>query len=697
MFSNMRAHAVVISCVVLSACGGGGGSESAVRVPAVVASGVASKGPLKGASICAFAVTNGVQGAQIGQCTVTSPEGNYSIELTGYSGTVVIQATGGTYIDEATGISMPLATPLRSVVTSLTGSTSMAITPLTELAYQLASAAPGGMTSTNVRSAIEKVQNNFGVMDILTTMPVDALNVPAAANFEQKRYSLALAAVSQYMAARPTGTKLSDVLVEMKNCLYDAATGCRAGTSSVGSILNLAAQSFSARNAGLAGINLGVQDFGTINVSPSVKSVAHRLATAAPSSTCPNGGITVFSGIDSNGNGALDTAEGSTSQLICNGVNGLTTVLASTPEPKGSNCPAGGVKVSAGLDANSNGVLDTAEASSNSFICNGLDGAAGANGSNGLNGANGTNGTNGSNGANGLNTLVLLTTEPSGSNCAAGGSKIQAGLDINSDGVLNAAEVTSAQYICNGTTPTNIDRTPPQITTTAPAVAQGQTVSYTTTMTDDVELAYYVGVSGTLTVASPGLNTLTINNSATVPLGQTFTRTVLAVDTSGNSTKKVLTIASPPTGITLGNYAVVGSFNYPAGFNCLAGNPNPIQDGTAVTSASFGTTFSGNWSAASGYSPQLILSGNGFGSFGSTPFLIPINAESYTYELLAGSGSGGSSPGFGNIRYEYKYLLAVEQTQSSPATLRVTLTMRCNLDNAGFVNGTAATIILQKV
>lgn len=68
----------------------------------------------------------------------------------------------------------------------------------------------------------------------------------------------------------------------------------------------------------------------------------------------------------------------------------------------------------------------------------------------GSNGTNGSAGPTGTPGANGLNTLVVVTLEPAGANCANGGDKISTGLDKNGNGILDASEVISTRYICNG-------------------------------------------------------------------------------------------------------------------------------------------------------------------------------------------------------------------------------------------------------
>lgn len=62
-------------------------------------------------------------------------------------------------------------------------------------------------------------------------------------------------------------------------------------------------------------------------------------------------------------------------------------------------------------------------------------------------------GPQGAAGTNGKNTLVNTTIEAAGANCATGGTKIEVGIDTNSNGVLDSSEVNSSltKYVCNGT------------------------------------------------------------------------------------------------------------------------------------------------------------------------------------------------------------------------------------------------------
>ena len=234
---------------------------------------------------------------------------------------------------------------------------------------------------------------------------------------------------------------------------------------------------------------------------------------SVPASACPNGGITVETGVDTDGDGVLGPSDSSTLKYVCNGLNGTgghISLVDVTAEPSGSNCANGGKKISSGLDTNGDGILQPSEVTSTDYVCNGANGTSGANGTNGTNGANGlntltasaaeapganctygglkissgmdtdgdgilqpseatstdyvcngangtsgANGTNGTNGANGLNTLMTIVAEPAGSNCANGGLKISSGMDTDNNGVLEASEVTSINYACNGVNGTN--------------------------------------------------------------------------------------------------------------------------------------------------------------------------------------------------------------------------------------------------
>ncbi|RFS26671.1 hypothetical protein DVR12_02455 [Chitinophaga silvatica] len=50
----------------------------------------------------------------------------------------------------------------------------------------------------------------------------------------------------------------------------------------------------------------------------------------------------------------------------------------------------------------------------------------------------------------GHSSLIKTTVEPAGTNCQSGGYKIETGIDINDNNILDNSEVTNTSFICNG-------------------------------------------------------------------------------------------------------------------------------------------------------------------------------------------------------------------------------------------------------
>src|SRR5450432_4235603 len=53
-------------------------------------------------------------------------------------------------------------------------------------------------------------------------------------------------------------------------------------------------------------------------------------------------------------------------------------------------------------------------------------------------------------GPRGLTSLVSVTAEPPGSNCAPGGTRLDCGVDANANGVLDPGEIQATTYVCGG-------------------------------------------------------------------------------------------------------------------------------------------------------------------------------------------------------------------------------------------------------
>jgi len=106
----------------------------------------------------------------------------------------------------------------------------------------------------------------------------------------------------------------------------------------------------------------------------------------------------------------------------------LSVAVKTSMLKPGDECANGGITVETGIDENSNGLLDEKEVDKTQVVCHGTDGN------------------------NGLTSLVMVTDEPAGVNCAIGGIKIDVGLDDNRDGELAIPqEVDNTSYVCGGT------------------------------------------------------------------------------------------------------------------------------------------------------------------------------------------------------------------------------------------------------
>lgn len=213
----------------------------------------------------------------------------------------------------------------------------------------------------------------------------------------------------------------------------------------------------------------------------TLNSVVVSAYSAVSTAECPNGGISINTGIDENANGILDSTEIDNTQVVCNGLDGLKSLIRIEDILQGSNCPAGGTVVYAGTDLNKNNYLDDLEISTTNYICNAQAVISGAvymvevldeaPGGNCINGGmliksgldNDSSGTlelaeitsskyvcDGETGTSGLNALVDTQDEPAGSNCEFGGVLVSSGIDSDGNGLLAVSEITSESYVCNG-------------------------------------------------------------------------------------------------------------------------------------------------------------------------------------------------------------------------------------------------------
>jgi hypothetical protein len=161
------------------------------------------------------------------------------------------------------------------------------------------------------------------------------------------------------------------------------------------------------------------------------------------------------------------------------GPQGANSLVLVTPLPVGDAiCPTGGSQLTVGVDVNGDGTLE-GESPAFASVCNGAQGPQGEQGVQGEQGIQGQPGQDGADGVTcwdlngngtcdlatedqdgdgicdgadcqGVNSLIRMTSEPAGTNCANGGQKIETGLDRNNDNVLDPGEEEAVAYVCNG-------------------------------------------------------------------------------------------------------------------------------------------------------------------------------------------------------------------------------------------------------
>ncbi|HEY0985686.1 MAG TPA: hypothetical protein VGD80_01490, partial [Kofleriaceae bacterium] len=132
---------------------------------------------------------------------------------------------------------------------------------------------------------------------------------------------------------------------------------------------------------------------------------------------------------------------------VRNEVPPAPTLGVRTDPASAAECPAGGSVVSTGIDANRNGVLDDAEVTKRTVVCNDPPPKPPP------------------------KIVVRLVAEPIGEHCALGGTAVQSGPDRNDNGVLDADEVTHIDYACGETLLTRLAVEPPGLRCIAGGVA----------------------------------------------------------------------------------------------------------------------------------------------------------------------------------------------------------------------------------
>ncbi|MFT6990351.1 MAG: hypothetical protein ACJASL_002329 [Paraglaciecola sp.] len=109
-----------------------------------------------------------------------------------------------------------------------------------------------------------------------------------------------------------------------------------------------------------------------VPVSSTAPILLQKETVVLPGEQCATGGIELASAVDLNNDGFLDASEIDTSEIVCDGkdgLDGITALVAQNVVAPGDSCENGGLRFDVGLDIDDNGVLDASEANSTEFLC----------------------------------------------------------------------------------------------------------------------------------------------------------------------------------------------------------------------------------------------------------------------------------------------------------------------------------------
>ncbi len=224
-------------------------------------SGTAFNGSMSLATMTAYAVSGGTKGAQIASAT-TDSQGKFSMSLGSYSGPVMLQASGGSYLDEATGTTMTVAASdaMSAVLPTVTAGSTVAgvwVTPVTTMAQARAATLSGGMTDANINAANTAMGNYFSISDILHVQPINpgVMGSGMGAGADAQNYGITLAAMSQY--AKGLGMNVSSAMVtamtaDASDGVMDGKKGGSGITMSMGGMMGNGTMAATAGTTGLA-------------------------------------------------------------------------------------------------------------------------------------------------------------------------------------------------------------------------------------------------------------------------------------------------------------------------------------------------------------------------------------------------------------------------------------------------------------
>lgn len=215
---NMKRYSGPVLCLAmlaLSGCGGDGSSSQLTpsSTQKTLITGLASKGPINKGTVKVFAIRNGIEDTAPLNQGQTDAAGNYSIDVGSFKGPVMVEVTGSFKDEVSTTTTVTLQSPLRAVFSNAsTGTNTVAVTPLTELACKKAKRGGAKLTKAAINDANATMAAKFKLADIVSTLPV-----AGGDSADQKKYAAACGSISQLAntSSNQSGKKLDDALTDV--------------------------------------------------------------------------------------------------------------------------------------------------------------------------------------------------------------------------------------------------------------------------------------------------------------------------------------------------------------------------------------------------------------------------------------------------------------------------------------------------
>jgi len=213
---NGMALATVLA---LAGCGGsGGGNSPAAALPTSTSvSGTAAKGIIKQAKVLVCRIVNGAPEADAScASTTTGIDGSYSVTLSdNYSGPAVVKimaSAASTMMDETTGADIPYGMTMRAVVPAISKTTTVHVTPFSEMAASAVSTTT--IDASKISQSIAAVQSAMSTLGIdMSAMPMvdlkhngaDSATLTMQANMVKQLTRVAMAAKSSNLLKDANG------------------------------------------------------------------------------------------------------------------------------------------------------------------------------------------------------------------------------------------------------------------------------------------------------------------------------------------------------------------------------------------------------------------------------------------------------------------------------------------------------------